>query len=377
MIKNIHLSALGLSIACLLTVTGCDKFGNKNETTADKTKDTSSQTAKTNKTSVDVNEVCADTSIPTNLEKSLRNKLIEQSTTVVAQDSLDKDKVTAETDNITVNISDVKAVEGATVSDNGLVSCQANVSLELPEDMVSRANEVYKKNNQNDDVLDANTIKDEAFAFTIDSNAKENNLQILGQSALLGVVSNTLANSSLKAQGSVSKSSSSTDTNSNNATAPTQSVAPTTSSTTTAEQRALAKKRAQARAKKRAQEKARAKRRAEEKARAKKQAQESVAKKQTQEKSQQKAVTKKTNEDAVIKAQRAKENIKDPKQLKQKITVETQKKPVVKAKPVAPVKKETPKKVAPPAKAPAQSKPLGVKNAENIEVVIVEEDGTY
>ncbi len=374
MIKNIHLSALGLSIACLLTVTGCDMFGSKDKTTADKTKDTSGQTATTKKAPVNVDEVCTDTNIPKNLEKSLKGKLVQQGTAfAVTQDSgvkLDKDKLTAGSDKIAVSISDVKAVEGAKVSENGLVSCQANVSLELPEDMVNRANKVYKANNQNDDVLDANIIKDEAFAFTVNTNVKEDNVQLLGQSALLGVVSNTLANSSLKDQG---------NTSTNNApVASKQNIAPTVNKTSSSEakkraqEKALAKKRAQekALAKKRAQEKALAKKQAQEKALAKKQAQEkakkqqeTVAKKPAQAKPQQQTVVNKTgNENLAIKAQRAKEGITDTKQLKQKLSVETPKKTQA-TEPVSP--------------ATAPSKPFGVKNADNIEVVIVEENGTY
>ncbi|MBS9779411.1 MAG: hypothetical protein KGV51_02175 [Moraxellaceae bacterium] len=410
MIKNIHLSALGLSIACLLTVSGCDMFGNKDDTTADKTKEKSSQTT-SRKASVNVDEVCAETGIPTNLEKSLKAKFVQQSTAfVVAQNSdidLDTDKVSAESDKIAVSISDVKAVEGTKVSETGLVSCQANVSLELPEDMVKRSNEVYRANNQEDDVLDANRIKDEAFTFMVDTNAKENNLQILGQSALLGVVSNTLANSALKAQGGISKLTNDTKTStrsntvSNNTAAPTvtskQSVAPR-KSTTTAEQRAAAKKRAQARAKKRAQQRAVAKKRAQQKALAKKRAQAKAkaqqkatakAKAQVKAKTQQKATAKakaqakvqpkpqqkavakpKDNESSAIKKQQAKEGIKDSKQIQQKSSVATQQKPAVQAKPVTPVQQQAPAKKSP-------SKPLGVNNSDNIEVVIVEESGTY
>ncbi len=406
MIKNIHLSVLGLSIACLLTVTGCDMFGSKDDTAGDKTKDKSGQTTTSKKAPVNINEVCTDAKIPANLEKSLKDKLVQQSTAfIVAQDSdidLDKDKITAESDKIAVSISDVKAVEGAKASENGLVSCQANVSLELPEDMVKRANEVYKANNQNDDVLDANRIKDEAFTFMVNTNVKEDNLQVLGQSALLGVVSNTLANSSLKAQGATQKSQKSasqsstakttTQKSNNSSVAPKQTVASSKSSTT-AQQQARAKKRAQekARAKKRAQQRALAKKRAQAKKKAQQQAtakkqvpakaqQQAVTKKQTQEqaKPQQQAVAKKqtqeqakprptvkknSNENAVIQAQRAKEGIKDNKQLKQNLSVETKKQAVATQQA--------------PAKATAPSKPLGVKNSDNIEVVIVEESGTY
>ncbi len=372
MIKSIQLSVLGLSIACLLTVTGCDMFGSKD----DKTKETSGETATTKKAPINVDEVCTDKNIPMNLEKALKNKLVQQSTAVVvAQESdidLDTDKVTDESNKIAVSISDVKAVEGAKVSENGLVSCQANVSLELPEDMVSRANEVYKANNQDDDILEANRIKDEAFTFMVNTNVKENNLQLLGQSALLGVVSNTLANSSLKAQG-LSKKSTTKNTSSASSSTAKQGVA------TTAQQRAAAEKRAQQRALKRRQAAAAKKRRAQQ-ARAKAQQQQAqakakpqqkavpnqqakaqqktatnqqakaqqqaVPKKQPQTKPQQKAVPKKNaNENAVIEAQRAKEGIKENKQLK----------------PVAPAKTATP----------------SANNSNDIDVVIVEENGTY
>ncbi len=322
--SSIRLSSLGLSVglACLLSITGCDDKDTKDPKSG---KDVTSETNSGGLEAVkpNVNEVCGNANLATGLSNYLVNNVRQQTKTFAAAHAqssnvqLDLEKVGTEAENISIDVSNLQAVKGAQPLTNGMVSCQANVAMSLPAEVVSRANAMYNNGGQGDleqvlantnVKLDGNALTADAFSFMVDPQSS--NIQTTGQPALLKATSEVLAQSSIKSQIDAQE----------------------------AARRAAARKKAQR------------------EAAARRKAQQLAAKR----KAQREAAARKK---ALAEQQRA---LQEAEGQSANLSLETDGVPFDKA--------TTP---TAPAKNQSANKPLAVKGAENIEVVIVEEQGTY
>ncbi|MBP6496213.1 MAG: hypothetical protein KA291_06955, partial [Psychrobacter sp.] len=92
-------------------------------------------------------------------------------------------------------------------NENGLITCQASVSMTLPSEDLYQASQVQSANNQpslqsrlaNDNIrINNNMLIDDAFTYVVGTQAGQVRTRIAGQPALLTVVSEVVASSTLQ-----------------------------------------------------------------------------------------------------------------------------------------------------------------------------------
>ncbi len=198
----------GIGLVCGLAFAGCsrsddDDSVDANEAVAD------SQTV--NDADVAPAMSCDDPLVQDRLRTALKNTLNQQAQTIAsnyanaAEVSISSNMVNDKVGNILIDVQNAALLQEGNA--NGMTTCQASVSMTLPSEDLYQASLVDSANNKsslqsrlaNDNIrINNNMLVDDAFSYVIGTQNGLVQARIAGQPALISIVADVMAGSSLK-----------------------------------------------------------------------------------------------------------------------------------------------------------------------------------
>lgn len=209
-ISKIKPSLLSTSVICLLctlAIAGCSRSDNTNKKAKNekKTDQTSQQATKQDEKA---NQLCADPNQHQAIFEDVRSVLAQRSQAVIDQNpqagnlNLDNASLTDTLKQITFGMQDAKALS---TSDN-IITCQASLNINLPNQTLFNATQFYNKNNQSlPELLEAKNIRlnnnqltSDNFTYLVkDEKAKDIESHIVGQPEAVEVIADITASATL------------------------------------------------------------------------------------------------------------------------------------------------------------------------------------
>ena len=197
----------GIGMVCGLALAGCDR----SEKDDAKTVEVTEQEAQVSENATATAVSCDDPMVQDRLKSALKNTLNQQAQTLAvsyandAEIGLGSGVVSTKANGIVIDIQNAAVLQAT--NENGLTTCQASVSMTLPSEDLYQASQVQSANNQpslqsrlaNDNIrINNNMLIDDAFTYVVGTQAGQVRTRIAGQPALLTVVSEVVASSTLQ-----------------------------------------------------------------------------------------------------------------------------------------------------------------------------------
>ena len=197
----------GIGMVCGLALAGCDRSEKDDAETVEVTEQEAEVSENATATAVS----CDDPMVQDRLKSALKNTLNQQAQTLAlsyandAEISLGSGVVSTKANGIVIDIQNAAVLQAT--NENGLTTCQASVSKTLPSEDLYQASQVQSANNQpslqsrlaNDNIrINNNMLIDDAFTYVVGTQAGQVRTRIAGQPALLTVVSEVVASSTLQ-----------------------------------------------------------------------------------------------------------------------------------------------------------------------------------
>lgn len=198
----------GIGLVCSLAVTGCsrsddDESANTNEAIA--------EARSVNQVDVAPAMSCDDPLVQERLRTALKNTLNQQAQTLAnnyanaAEVTISSSMVNDKIGNILIDVQNAALLQEGNA--NGMTTCQASVSMTLPSEDLYQASLIDSANNKsslqsrlaNDNIrINNNMLVDDAFSYVIGTQNGLVQARIAGQPALISIVVDVMAASSLK-----------------------------------------------------------------------------------------------------------------------------------------------------------------------------------
>ncbi|MES1964442.1 hypothetical protein M0N77_03735 [Psychrobacter sp. AH5] len=198
----------GIGLVCSLAVTGCsrsddDESANTNEAIA--------EAQSVNQVDVAPAMSCDDPLVQERLRTALKNTLNQQAQTLAnnyanaAEVTISSSMVNDKIGNILIDVQNAALLQEGNA--NGMTTCQASVSMTLPSEDLYQASLIDSANNKsslqsrlaNDNIrINNNMLVDDAFSYVIGTQNGLVQARIAGQPALISIVADVMAASSLK-----------------------------------------------------------------------------------------------------------------------------------------------------------------------------------
>lgn len=198
----------GIGLVCSLAVTGCsrsddDESANTNEVIA--------EAQSVNEVDVAPAMSCDDPLVQERLRTALKNTLNQQAQTLAnnyanaAEVTISSSMVNDKIGNILIDVQNAALLQEGNA--NGMTICQASVSMTLPSEDLYQASLIDSANNKsslqsrlaNDNIrINNNMLVDDAFSYVIGTQNGLVQARIAGQPALISIVADVMAASSLK-----------------------------------------------------------------------------------------------------------------------------------------------------------------------------------
>ena len=197
----------GIGMVCGLALAGCDRSEKDDAETVEVTEQETQVSENAAATAVS----CDDPMVQDRLKSALKNTLNQQSQTLAvsyandAEIGLGSGVVSTKANGIIIDIQNAAVLQAT--NENGLTTCQASVSMTLPSEDLYQASQVQAANNQpslqsrlaNDNIrINNNMLIDDAFTYVVGTQGGQVRTRIAGQPALLTVVSEVVASSTLQ-----------------------------------------------------------------------------------------------------------------------------------------------------------------------------------
>lgn len=197
----------GIGMVCGLALAGCDRSEKENAETAEVTEQEAQVSENASATAVS----CDDPMVQDRLKSALKNTLNQQAQTLAvgyandAEIGLGSGVVSTKVNGIVIDVQNAAVLQAT--NENGLTTCQASVSMTLPSEDLYQASQVQAANNQpslqsrlaNDNIrINNNMLIDNAFTYVVGTQGGQVRTRIAGQPALLTVVSEVVASSTLQ-----------------------------------------------------------------------------------------------------------------------------------------------------------------------------------
>ena len=197
----------GIGMVCGLALAGCDRSEKDDAETVEVTEQDAEVSENATATAVS----CDDPMVQDRLKSALKNTLNQQAQTLAvsyandAEIGLGSGVVSTKANGIVIDIQNAAVLQAT--NENGLTTCQASVSMTLPSEDLYQASQVQSANNQpslqsrlaNDNIrINNNMLIDDAFTYVVGTQAGQVRTRIAGQPALLTVVSEVVASSTLQ-----------------------------------------------------------------------------------------------------------------------------------------------------------------------------------
>ena len=197
----------GIGMVCGLALAGCDRSEKDDAETVEVTEQETQVSENAAATAVS----CDDPMVQDRLKSALKNTLNQQAQTLAvsyandAEIGLGSGVVSTKANGIIIDIQNAAVLQAT--NENGLTTCQASVSMTLPSEDLYQASQVQAANNQpslqsrlaNDNIrINNNMLIDDAFTYVVGTQAGQVRTRIAGQPALLTVVSEVVASSTLQ-----------------------------------------------------------------------------------------------------------------------------------------------------------------------------------
>lgn len=198
----------GVGLICSLAVAGCSRSDNDNV----EANEAATEQQTVNEADIAPAMSCDDPLVQDRLRTALRNTLTQQSQTVArnyantAEVSIDSSIIDEKVGNILIDVQNVALLQEANAT--GMTTCQASVSMTLPSEDLYQASLVDSSNNKpslqsrlaSDNIrINNNMLVDDAFSYVIGTQNGLVQARIAGQPALINIVADVMAGSSLKA----------------------------------------------------------------------------------------------------------------------------------------------------------------------------------
>lgn len=196
----------GIGMVCGLALAGCDRSEKDDAETVEVTEQETQVSENAAATAVS----CDDPMVQDRLKSALKNTLNQQAQTLAvsyandAEIGLGSGVVSTKANGIIIDIQNAAVLQAT--NENGLTTCQASVSMTLPSEDLYQASQVQAANNQpslqsrlaNDNIrINNNMLIDDAFTYVVGTQGGQVRTRIAGQPALLTVVSEVVASSTL------------------------------------------------------------------------------------------------------------------------------------------------------------------------------------
>ena len=197
----------GIGMVCGLALAGCDRSEKDDAETVEVTEQETQVSENAAATAVS----CDDPMVQDRLKSALKNTLNQQAQTLAvsyandAEIGLGSGVVSTKANGIIIDIQNAAVLQAT--NENGLTTCQASVSMTLPSEDLYQASQVQAANNQpslqsrlaNDNIrINNNMLIDDAFTYVVGTQGGQVRTRIAGQPALLTVVSEVVASSTLQ-----------------------------------------------------------------------------------------------------------------------------------------------------------------------------------
>lgn len=201
--------AVGIGLVCGLVMTGCSRSDN------DESVETSDTNIETETPAVDDDAVpliaCDDPMVQDRLKNAVKNTLSQQTQSIAAnyandaEVSVDTSAISDKVDGVLVDVQNAAILQEPNA--NSVTMCQASVSMTLPSEDLYLASQVQAANNQpslqtrlaKDNIrMNNNMLLDDAFTYVVGTQGGQVQVRIAGQPALMTVVADVLASSTLK-----------------------------------------------------------------------------------------------------------------------------------------------------------------------------------
>ncbi|WP_230657739.1 hypothetical protein [Psychrobacter sp. I-STPA10] len=206
--KGKWVSALSLSLLCVVSMSGCSKKDKDTATTAE-----TDSTVETQVVSPDATTVipCDDATIKNTLSRSIKELIAQQSRTEISKyatqvgANFDMAAVNGAMNDIIIDFATPTVMDST--NSNGMQTCQTSLSLTLPSENIYLANEVYNgvegKNMQQTLAaanvrLSNNMLVDDAFTYVVGMQGGQAVAKVVGQPAIIRAVADIMAKSQLK-----------------------------------------------------------------------------------------------------------------------------------------------------------------------------------
>lgn len=197
-----------IGLVCGLAVAGCSRSDNDDSVDANEAV-VDSQTV--NDADVAPAMSCDDPLVQDRLRTALKNTLNQQAQTIAsnyanaAEVSISSNMVNDKVGNILIDVQNAALLQEGNA--NGMTTCQASVSMTLPSEDLYQASLVDSANNKaslqsrlaNDNIrINNNMLVDDTFSYVIGAQNGLVQARIAGQPALITIVADVMAGSSLK-----------------------------------------------------------------------------------------------------------------------------------------------------------------------------------
>lgn len=197
----------GIGMVCGLALAGCDRSEKDDAEMVEVTEQETQVSENAAATAVS----CDDPMVQDRLKSALKNTLNQQAQTLAvsyandAEIGLGSGVVSTKANGIIIDVQNAAVLQAT--NENGLTTCQASVSMTLPSEDLYQASQVQAANNQpslqsrlaNDNIrINNNMLIDDAFTYVVGTQGGQVRTRIAGQPALLTVVSEVVASSTLQ-----------------------------------------------------------------------------------------------------------------------------------------------------------------------------------
>lgn len=197
--------AAGVGIVCGLVLTGCDR-SEKEDTT--ETVELTEQDSVATENTAAIAVSCDDPMVQDRLKAALRNTLNQQAQSRAANYANDAEidlssgSITEKTNGVVIDVQNAAVLQDTNT--NGMITCQASVSMTLPSEDLYQASQVQAANNQpslqsrlaqNNIRINNNMLVDNAFTYVVGTQGGQVRTRIAGQPALIAIVADVMAGS--------------------------------------------------------------------------------------------------------------------------------------------------------------------------------------
>lgn len=201
------LTLVGIGVISALTMTGCDRSKDKDDTDTKVEKPADTEVTK----SVPA-VACDDPMVQDRLKLVLQTTLNQKAQSIAtsyanqAEVSMDSRVLSGHINDVLIDIQKPTVLQ-ATNSD-GVTTCQASVSVTLPSQDLYQANQVYasagrpslqERLAEQNIRLNNNMLVDDSFSYVVGTQGGELKIRIAGQPAILDLVSDVVAGSMVQA----------------------------------------------------------------------------------------------------------------------------------------------------------------------------------